>query len=127
MFLNPKKQRTTHWLIIYMIGALLFITSNHLHIHPQQIALTSEHGAAVALSSIDDDIKAAQVGSEIKVSPDGVVKSASGMINVLAVFLLITLVAIALFRCCSRCLRSAKAGLPFLPFYGTPSLRAPPL
>ena len=67
--LKNKKQLTIKMLIMYMISALLFLSSVELHIHTQETAATVEHGFAVDISSLASNL-VHQVGSdEIIVSP----------------------------------------------------------
>jgi hypothetical protein len=126
MTLAIKQQQTVRWLIIYMISALLFVTSSDLHIHSREAAATSEHGAAVSISKFSDELSTLVDEEEIKVSPDGVIKVNSQSVNLFAVFMLILLIAVVVFRQCSSGLICREVKLPQIPFHGTPPLRAPP-
>lgn len=120
------KQQSIKILVIYMISALLFLTSVELHIHTQKAAAFEEHGAAVAISSLSTELLPADTSSEIKVSPDAALKLPQYSFNLLAVFLLIALLAaIACFRCINR-FHILNNLLPDRPFHGAALLRAPP-
>jgi hypothetical protein len=113
-------------LIIYMISALLFLTSVELHIHTQKAAAFEDHGVAVAISSLSSELMPSDDNGEIKINHDGVLKVPSNTVNFLAIFLLAVLLAAT---CCYRIfsrLRVFDSPLPDLPFHGSPSLRAPP-
>jgi hypothetical protein len=122
-----QKQQSTKMLIIYMITALLFLTSFEIHIHDQQAAATADHGFAVSISSISNDLMPEGNNDEITVSPDGVLKVKQSSINLLAVFLLIAIMVTVLCRTFIGRLREVHTQIPFVPFHGTPPLRAPPL
>jgi len=127
-FLRSNKQLSTRILIGYMISALLFLMSIELHIHSRDTAALAEHGQAVSISSFADELLPATSPDEIKVSPDGVLKGSQASISLLAVFLLVALIALALCCTCIGRLRGINTLLPAaVPFYGTPPLRAPPL
>ena len=127
MTLAIKQQQTVRWLIIYMISALLFVTSSDLHIHSKEAAATSEHGAAVSISKLSDELSSMTDHEEIKVSPDGgLVKVNSPSGNLMAVFAVLLLIAVTVFSQCLRGLICRKIHLPKIPFHGTPPLRAPP-
>ena len=122
-----QKQQSTKMLVIYMITALLFLTSFEIHIHDQQAAATADHGFAVSISSISNDLMPEGNNDEITVSPDGVLKVKQSSINLLAVFLLIAIMVTVLCRTFIGRLREVHTQIPFVPFHGTPPLRAPPL
>ena len=121
------KQPAFKILILYVIGALLFLTSVELHIHTQETAATSDHGAAVSISPLVGDLMDGSAIDEIKVSPDSVLKAQQNNIKLMAVLVLVAIL-ITFFRCAfvGR-LRERQELFPELPFYGAPSMRAPPL
>ena len=124
---TSQKQLSARVLVIYMIMALLFLTSVELHIHTAESASTADHGAAVSISSFADDLMVESNNDEIIVSPDGVMKVKQDDINIFAVFLLVAVILAVLCQVFIGRLRGSLALLPLAPFYGTPSLRAPPL
>ena len=124
--LNYKKQLSTKMLIMYVITALLFLTSVEVHIHTQETASTVEHGFAVDISSFASDLMPDGSSNEIIVSPDSVLKVKQSSVSLLAVFLLIAVVAAVLCRTFIGRLRESQTRLPLIPFRGTPPLRAPP-
>ena len=124
--LNYKKQLSTKMLIMYVITALLFLTSVEVHIHTQETASTVEHGFAVDISSFASDLMPDGSSNEIIVSPDSVLKVKQSSVSLLAVFLLIAVVAAVLCRTFICRLRESQTRLPLIPFRGTPPLRAPP-
>jgi len=121
-----RKQLSTKMLIIYMVTALLFLTSVELHIHTQETAVAG-HGSAVSISSLAEDLIATESKDEISVSPDSALKVKQSNISLLAVFLLIAVMLTVLCRTFIGRLREGHTQLSLIPFYGTPSLRAPPL
>lgn len=121
-----NKQLSTRILVMYVISAVLFLTSIELHIHANDVATSSGHGYAVHISSLDSGIVHSGVNDEIKVSPDGVLKINQTGFSVLAVFLLAALLVVFCACACVGRLRDTGTLLPCLPFHGTPSLRAPP-
>jgi len=122
-----NKQLSIKALIIYMISALLFLTSVELHIHTQKTAALEVHGVAVSISSLSSELLPSGVSGEIKVSPDGVLKLPQNSFTILVVFLLISLVAaIARYSCITR-FQITSNRLPERPFHGAALLRAPPL
>ncbi|NOQ88211.1 MAG: hypothetical protein GQ550_04745 [Gammaproteobacteria bacterium] len=122
-----QKQLSIKMLVIYMITALLFLTSIEIHIHDQQAAATADHGSAVSISSLANDLLPEGSSDEITVSPDGarIVKQSS--VDLFAVFLLIAVMLTVLCRTFIGRLRESHTQLPVIPFHGTPPLRAPPL
>lgn len=124
---NNQKQLSIKILVMYMITALLFLTSVDLHIHTEKNALTVDHGTAVSISSLASDITPGDSSNEITVSPDSALKVKQSSLNILAVFLLIAVMLAVLCRSFIGRLRESHALLPALPFHGTPPLRAPPL
>jgi len=121
-----RKQQSFKMLVIYMITALLFLTSVELHIHTQETAATVDHGMAVSISAIAGDLMSETGSDEIIVSPDSVLKVKQSSINILAVFLLIAVMLTVLCRTFIGRLREGHALLLLIPFQGTPPLRAPP-
>jgi hypothetical protein len=123
---KSKKQRSIKMLVIYLITALLFLTSVELHIHTQEMAATVGHGSAVDISSIADSLKPEGSDDEISVSPDSALQVKQIIVSLLAVFLLFA-VMVAVFCETFICRwRECHSLLPAVPFYGTPPLRAPP-
>lgn len=112
-------------LIMYVITALLFLTSVELHIHTQDTAATVEHGFAVDISYFAN-IMPEDSNNEIIVSPDSVLKVEQNSISILAVFLLIAVLAAVQCRTFIGRLREGQTRLSIIPFRGTPPLRAPP-
>ena len=122
-----QKQQSIKMLVIYMITALLFLTSFEIHIHDQQAAATAEHGSAVSISSLANDLLSENSSDEITVSPDGARIVKQSTVDLFAVFLLIAVMLTVLCRTFIGRLREGHTQLPFIPFHGTPPLRAPPL
>jgi hypothetical protein len=122
-----RKQLSIKMLIIYMVTALLFLTSVDVHIHTQETAATADHGSGVSISSFADDFMVADSHDEITVSADSALKVKQSTVSLFAVFLLITVMLTVLCRTFIGRLREGHAQLPLIPFHGTPSLRAPPL
>ena len=114
-------------LVIYMITTLLFLTSVEIHIHDQDTAVSSDHGFAVSISSLTNDLMPESSSDEITVSPESVLKVKQSSVNLLAVFLLIAVMVTVLCRTFIGRLRESHTQLPVIPFHGTPPLRAPPL
>jgi len=88
------KQRSVKMLVIYMISALLFLTSTDLHIHTQEAASIADHGSSVSISSLATNITTDGVKDEITVSPDGVLKLKQLSVNLFFILLLIGLVSV---------------------------------
>ena len=124
---KSRKQLTVKILVMYMVMALLFLTSVELHIHTPESAASADHGSAVSISSFTDDLMTERVSDEIKVSPDSVLKAKQDSIGIFAVFLLVAVMLAVFCRVFIGRLRENLAQLPLIPFYGAPSLRAPPL
>ena len=122
-----RKQLSTKMLIIYMVTALLFLTSVELHIHTHETAVTVGHGPAVSISSLAENLIATESKDEISVSPDSALKLKQSNISLLAVFLLIAVMLTVLCQTFIGRLRDGHTQLSLIPFHGTPSLRAPPL
>ena len=127
MFFGSQKQLSIKILIMYLISALLFLTSIELHIHTLEKAAAAEHGSAVSISSVSPDLLSSNIDKEIKVSPDGALKIKHNSFNLIAIFLLIALVALYIRHSFITRIREINALLPRLLFHGTPPLRAPPL
>ncbi len=122
-----QKQQSAKMLVIYMITALLFLTSVEIHIHDQDAATTADHGFAVSISSLATDLAPAGASDEITVSSESVLKIKQGNQTLLAIFLLIAIMVTVLCRTFIGRLREGHTQLPVIPFHGTPPLRAPPL
>ena len=122
-----QKQRSTKMLVIYMITALLFLTSFEIHIHDQQAAAIADHGSAVSISTLANDLMPEGSSDEITVSPDGVLKVKQSTVSILAIFLLIAVMLTVLCRTFIGRLREVHTQIPFVLFHGTPPLRGPPL
>ena len=125
MILNSNKQISIKLLIIYMISALLFLSSIELHIHTHKAAATADHGSAVSITSLPDSLVSAEEAQEIEVSPDGMLHAHASTPNILALFILLTILVAVLQQIFIRPIESTRNTL-VLPFFGTPSLRAPP-
>ena len=110
-----------------MVTALLFLTSVEIHIHSQDAASTADHGFAVSISSIANELMPENSADEIVVSPDGALKVKQNTVSLLAIFLLIAVMVTVLCRTFIGRLREGHTQLPLIPFHGTPPLRAPPL
>ena len=123
MKFNSDKQFSTKLLIIYMISALLYLSSIELHIHTEDAASYSSHGSLVSITTLSNNL--IDIANEIEVSPDGMLKAQQNVPNILAIFLLLTLI-ISVFRTLSIPQINDPHTTIKLPFYGTPSLRAPP-
>ncbi len=121
-----KKQLSIKMLIMYVVAALLFLTSVELHIHTQETAATVEHGFAVDISSLVSDFVHQGSSDEIIVSPKSVLKVKQNSVSLLAVFLLIAVMSAVLCRTFIGRQRESHTRLPLFPFRGTPPLRAPP-
>ena len=121
------KQFNTNLLHIYMILALLFLTSVTLHIHTQEAAVFEDHGAAVSISTIAGDLAHHESFGEIVVSPESALKLEHNDAPMFAVFLLISIIVVCQCRRYIGRLRDAHDVFPTVPFFGGPLLRAPPL
>ncbi len=121
-----NKQHSIKMLVMYMITALLFLTFVEVHIHTQNTAATVEHGVAVDISSIADNIKREGGNNEIIVSPESALKAKQSSVSLLAVFLLIAVLAAIRCRTFIGRLRESHTCIPIIPFRGTPPMRAPP-
>jgi hypothetical protein len=120
------KQFKTELFHIYMILALLFLTSVTLHIHTQEAAVSEDHGAAVSISAIAGDLSHEDASGEIVVSPESAIKLEHNDVPLVAVFLLIALIVVQQNRSYIGRLRHSNTGLFAAPFFGAPLLRGPP-
>jgi len=123
---TANKQRSVKMLVIYMISALLFLTSIELHIHTQEEAFIADHGSSVSISSFVANVTTDGMTDEITVSPDGVLKIKQLSFSLFFILLFIGVVAVV-----QRCIRITRirvsnSQIPYIPFQGTPPLRAPP-
>jgi len=125
MIFRSDKQLSIKVLIIYMISSLLFLSSIDLHIHTDKAAASADHGFSVAISQLSSGLIDASAIDEIGVSPDGMLKVNHSAPNVLAVFILLALIIVLFCQVYISRIRNTHA-TPELPFYGTPTLRAPP-
>jgi hypothetical protein len=123
---KQRKQLSIRMLIIYMITALLFLTSVKLHIHTGEHASAVDHGQAVSISSIASDLSSDGVSDEVNVSPDSLLKLKQDSDSLYVVFLLVAVMLAVLCRTFIGRLWENHTQLPFIPFHGTPPLRAPP-
>jgi len=117
-------------LVIYMISALLFLSSIELHIHTHEAAVSADHGAAVSITSLANDfssqLAAQETASEIEVSPDNMLHAHQSAPNILVMFLLLVFIA-SIFIPVFASRNQESTNLSALPFYGTPTLRGSPL
>ncbi|MCK4707774.1 MAG: hypothetical protein KAU21_04085 [Gammaproteobacteria bacterium] len=127
MTLKTDKQLSFKLLIMLLISSLLFITSIELHIHTKDAAALADHGATVSITSVVSDSLPSGTGTEIKVSPDGVLKVKQNNINTLAIFILAIIMTIVFFKTGITRLIDFNSLIPKQPFHGTPLLRAPPV
>lgn len=109
-----------------MISALLFLSSIELHIHTHEAAATADHGSAVSITSLPDSLVSPTDAQEIEVSPDGMLHAHAHLQNILALFVLLTILITVLQQVSIRPIKRTTSTLA-LPFFGSPSLRAPPL
>jgi len=129
MELNTSRAFSIKLLIMYMISALLFLSSIELHIHTHESAVFADHGAAVSFTSLPDDYSSnfavMESASEIEVSPDGMLSAYQSVPMVLAIFFLLVLIVNTFVPVSYSRTRKTYSSTE-LPFYGTPALRAPP-
>lgn len=119
MLTTTAKPLSIQLMIIYLISSLLFLSSIDLHIHTHEAAVSADHGAAVSITS------ALNAADEIKVSPEGMLHAEHGSVSLLAVFISLVLIIVALIqRYIPRFMRGYF--IASRPFYCSPSLRAPP-
>jgi len=121
-----RKLLTMRLLIMYMISALLFLTSIDLHIHSHTRAVSAGQDIAVHITSVADDLISSEKTGEINISPEGVLKDSQYSYSVLAVIIIVALVAVLRYFT-SVYIRDIQILFQQLPFYGTPTLRAPPV
>jgi len=114
-------------LIMYVVAALLFLTSVELHIHTHEAAPAAEHGFAVSISSLDSNFVPQLASEEINVGTDSVLRVDYDTFSVVAVFILLALLLVVWRQTFVGRLREQYARLASLPFCGLPLLRAPPL
>jgi len=114
-------------LIMYVVAALLFLTSVELHIHTHETAPVAEHGFAVSISSLDSNFVPQLASEEINVGSDSVLRVEYDTVSAVAVFILLALLLTAWRRTFVGRLREKPVRLSCLPFRGLPPLRAPPL
>jgi hypothetical protein len=128
MTLNNGNQFSTRMLIMYLVSALLFLTSVKLHIHAHGDSVAANQASPVIhISSVTGNLDTRDQKAEINISPLGVLKASPNVIIMIAVFLVAILVAIlSLFECVIR-IRDFQTRLPGPPVFGTPLLRAPPV
>ncbi len=121
----PRNRGSFRLLVIYMISALLFLTSIELHIHTKEAAAFEDHGHAVSISTLANSLDTHMDSDEISVSPDGLLKIQAPGLDIVAIFTLLTLI---ISFTCGHYFRLLKQRHKRIerPFYGTPTLRAPP-
>lgn len=116
-------------LVMYMVSALLFLSSIELHIHTHEAAITEDHGSAVSITSLPDNLSsslvAEQSATEIEISPDGMLHAHQNAPNALAIFILFIFI-VAMFAVIFYSRIRKPHNIAESPFYGFPSLRAPP-
>ncbi len=125
MSLTQRKSSSLRLLVIYMISTLLFLTSIDLHIHTKEAAATELHGQSVSISNFTNKLTQADSADEITVSPDGLLKIQHSGPMIIAIFILLALIFRVTATQYFRFLKE-RHKLIQLPFYGTPTLRAPP-
>jgi len=111
---------------MYMIAALLFLTSFDLHIHTDEAAVTAEHGFSVSISSIDTVFFAGADSEEINVGLDGVLKVEYDAVSFMAIFLLLLIVLAVSQRILIGIIREINFSYFVISLSGLPPLRAPP-
>jgi len=125
MTLANGKQISTRLLIIYMISAVLFLSSIELHIHTHEAAATADHGFAVSITSLPDNLADINNAHEIEVSPDGMLHAHYSTPEFLSIFLLLILIVAVFSQICI--IQTRNAFIHFKPrYFVTPLLRAPP-
>jgi len=129
MKLNIGKAFSIKLLIMYMISAVLFLSSIELHIHTHEAAVSADHGAAVSFTSLSDEFfsnfAVQESATEIEVSPDSMLNAHQSVPTVLAIFFLLVFI-VSVFLPVSYSRTRKTHSIAELPFYGTPALRAPP-
>lgn len=114
-------------LILYVVAALLFLTSVELHTHTHEAAPAAEHGFAVSISSLNSNFVPHLASEEINVGTDSVLRVEYDTMPIVAIFILLTLLLTAWRRTFVGRLREKHIRFSSLPFRGLPPLRAPPL
>ena len=115
-------------MVIYMIFALLFLSSMKLHIHTGDAAVLADHGAAVSISDFTSlDALSMPLAGEIEINPDGLFKLVKKVVEFALILLTVVMALLLVCRACIR--RKFIFIIPrqILPFFGSPVLRAPPL
>jgi len=125
MKLKPGKQLSIKILIMYMISILLFLSFIELHIHTKEAAATADHGFSVSITSLSNGLINIDAAGEIEVSPDSMLKIDNNAPNILTIFLLLALVIAIFIPISVSRIKNTHTTLE-LPFFGTPTLRAPP-
>ena len=125
--LRNHQKLAARMLVMYVVTALLFLTSVELHIHTHEAAPAAEHGFAVSISSLDSNFVPHLANEEINVGTDSVLKVKHETVSFVAVFILVAMLQIALQRTFVGRLRENHVRLSCIPFRGLPPLRAPPL
>jgi hypothetical protein len=124
--LKKQKLLTARTLIMYMVAALLFLTSFDLHIHTDEAAVAAEHGFAVSISSMGSDFLVGVDSEEINVGLDGVLKVEYDTVSFIATFLLLAIVLAVLQRIFIGIIRENNFSYFVISLSGLPPLRAPP-
>ncbi|MCW8934514.1 MAG: hypothetical protein OQK98_07295, partial [Gammaproteobacteria bacterium] len=117
---NSGKQLSINALIIYMISALLFLCSIELHIHTGDTAANADHGHAVSITSLSNNLDNLNISDEIEVSPDGMLKIKHSAPNMLAIFLVLTFICTLFMQILILRTRDQHFTSK-LPFFGTPA------
>ena len=126
MQFGNDKRLTARVLVIYLISALLFVTSVELHVHVNADTVAADQSSQIHISSVTGNLGSPDIDDEVDVSPLGVLKSNQDDFGVMAVFLLAILACVLSSYTCVARMRDIQSRYPRLPFYGAPSLRAPP-
>ncbi len=111
---------------MYMLSAMLFLTSIELHIHTKEAAVSADHGVAVSISNFSKELIEIDNNYEINVTPDNILKVSANNINLLAVFLLLATLVVVLCQTFIGRMRDRQDLLPAIISHSTPPLRAPP-
>ncbi len=127
LMLRNNQKLVARMLIMYVVAALLFLTSVELHIHTHEAAPAAEHGFAVSISSLESNFVPHIASEEINVGTDSVLRVEYDIVTVVAVFTLLVLLLTTWRRTFVGRLREKHVRLSSLPFRGLPPLRAPPL
>lgn len=113
---------------MFMIISLLFVVSVKLHVHLGDAAMQSSHGETVAISIPGSDLAGAihEYPDEVQVGLD---KFTSKLLkNIVTALMFITAFILVPIICRYCIVKFAESDTPvfYLPFAGTPPLRAPP-